>query len=118
MAISLGLVHTWVVGVDVDLPAFHVHLEDIVVGVIGDQHKALAVEADTVANAALGQFYKDTAFTLGCDFADGVLAGIIDRVEITRLIAGWAFNAGSEAFRFSENAGLEERYAGHGGLSL
>jgi hypothetical protein len=55
---------------------------------------------------------------LGCDFADGVLAGIIDRVEITRLIAGWAFNAGSEAFRFSENAGLEERYAGHGGLSL
>ena len=83
----IWLIHGWFVSVNADLLCRHVNQEDIMVGIVSDEHGTRAVETDAVPDAAVGQLDKDATFSGRCDLSDRVLAGVVDGVEIALGVA-------------------------------
>ena len=63
-----------------DVPCVHIHFQDVVICVIGDEHEAFAVETDAVADASRWEFNKNAGCAVGCHLADGVLPLVVNSV--------------------------------------
>ena len=74
------------------------------IGIIGNQHIASAVEADAVADTAVGQLDKDAGFALRGDLADGALVVEVRGVEIALEVTGRALDPRGETAGFCEDA--------------
>ena len=114
----VGLVHLRFVGEHVDPARLHVDAEDVVVGVVGDEHAAGAVEACAVAGAAVGQVEEHARVAGGGDLAHRVVAFEADGVQVALSVARGALDACGEPPGRGEVAGDVERVVGGGGVGV
>ena len=113
----VGLVHLRLVSEDGNLFRLHVHAQDVVLGVIRDEHGAGAVEDDAVAGALVGKGEEDFRASVRRGFADGLLSGEVDGVDVAVAVAAGAFDAGGELSGLGKRARSPERLDGAEGTT-
>ena len=106
---------------DFDATTFRIDLQHVMADVIGDEHFALAIENDSIADAVAGKSDEDFGFSVRSCFADGLLFCEIYRVDVAVGITGGTFDAVSEGtfwrewFSFEKNFRAEGRMHGENG---
>ena len=105
----VGLVHGGFVRENADLLCRRINSENVVTGVVGDEHLSGPVESDAVAGAALREFDPEFRFSIRGDPGDGPFLLNVDDVEIAFLVAGRAFDSACERFLFGEGGDGERR---------
>ena len=106
----VGLVHLRLVHEERDLLRLGIDPQDVMVHVVGHEHRSRVVEADAVPYAVAGKRDKHLASPLRRDAADGPLPGEVHGIDETIRIAGGAFDAGSEFAFLGERRGDEKLF--------